>query len=105
SGLVPLRAAVLLRHDGKSPIADEIAAFRGRLAKYNATHGLAVAHSNEFRDSAVDEAEVDSSRPIILLSPERLASLALRAGVGVQMFRIEVPLFTRGWGNLAQRSW
>jgi hypothetical protein len=101
-GLVPIKAAVSVWHDSKPLTGNAVAALRGRLHRYGATHGVAVSVRRGGIDpSARSEVSVSGeSQPVVLLDAHSLAPLALRAGVGVVHYDLEVPLLDVTWfGN------
>jgi hypothetical protein len=99
--LIPLAVAVSIPLSGGAVTRDLVSTLRGRLHHYGATHGVLLAISTSEVDSAAaTEASSNPSTPIVLINCERLASLALEAGVGVTTHRIEVPILDIDWSGI-----
>jgi hypothetical protein len=100
--IAPRKAAVCLFLDDKPVGREAIAAFRGRLHRYGAPEGVAITlHQASVGDEAGREAATSETLPITVLGAGDFAGLALEAGVGVQHYRLELPLL-----DLApERAW
>lgn len=98
ASLIPLKMAVRISFKRTAIAAEDVAALRGRLHHYGATHGMLVAvRDPAFETSAEVEAASNKSSPILLLDAEGVAPLALKAKVGVKSHSLEIPVLDGVW--------
>lgn len=103
ASLIPLNMAVRISFKRTAIAAEDVAALRGRLHHYGATHGMLVAIGDPaFDASAEAEASSNKSSPILLLDAGGLAPLALKAKVGVKSHSLEIPVLDGAWFKATQ---
>ncbi|MBN1944570.1 MAG: hypothetical protein JW797_02795 [Bradymonadales bacterium] len=77
---------------------EEVAALRGQLHHYGATHGVLLALSGQgVEESAYREASCAGALPIAVLDAKSFAPLLLKAKVGVVTYLVEVPILDATW--------
>lgn len=93
--LVALDVAVLVRTERAPASADEVAAFRGRLARYNVHQGVMVSLKSGFDEDAAREAADSDLAPISLFDARSFAPVAIGVGIGVRHYSVRVPILDR----------
>jgi hypothetical protein len=91
------RKLVLQINHTKRPVdGNKVAALRGRLGRFNVDEALVVS-AYGFTKTAMDEVREVGVGTIHLVDSDKLASIAIRHGVGVNHINLAVPTLDQDW--------